>query len=221
MENIDIKTTYDKLVGENYTEHRNSKFKKMGWVIHKTLINQISQSFSNQKDVKVFDAGCGSGDDVFYLLNNIALNNVSALGCDLSPNMIEKARSKNEVFSCEFLQADFNEIAKRYPNEFDVVLSNMSILHTKLSDIHVIINNLVNAVSTNGLFCIGTKISDTDKELIDPADDTLDADRFTTLLTMKTLKENIINTGMNLIWSMQYHTPNPAYDYGWFICQKS
>lgn len=82
--------------------------------------NELIDLLNPQKDEKILDLGCGTGD----LANVISGSGAKVVGIDASKNMVEQAKAK-------FPQIDFNVVdASRLPydNEFDAVFSN-AVLH--------------------------------------------------------------------------------------------
>ncbi len=72
---------------------------------------------------KVLDAGCGEG----HLARLFARHGASVVGVDVSPRLIEAARSHtdNRRLDIRFLEADLTRGLPAYREHFDLVVANM------------------------------------------------------------------------------------------------
>ena len=91
--------------------------------------------FHVQEGMRVLEWGCGPGD----LL--AALKPSRGLGVDISPKMVERARSGHPEENLEFREGDLHELS--LDEKFDVIL--LDYLPGYLNDIHQCVANLRNA----------------------------------------------------------------------------
>jgi len=91
--------------------------------------------FHVQEGMRVLEWGCGPGD----LL--AALKPSRGLGVDISPKMVERARSRHSAANLEFREGDLHELS--LDEKFDVIL--LDYLPGYLKDIHQCSANLRNA----------------------------------------------------------------------------
>ena len=91
--------------------------------------------FHVQEGMRVLEWGCGPGD----LL--AALKPSRGLGVDISPKMVERARSRHSAANLEFREGDLHELS--LDEKFDVIL--LDYLPGYLNDIHQCVANLRNA----------------------------------------------------------------------------
>ncbi len=102
--------------------------------IQRSVGARLIESAGIYPDMKILDAGCGSGELTLILAEMAPDGHVTAV--DLSASMTEKAEkaaSDAGVNNCTFLVGSINDLA--FDNEFDLVFSN-SVLHwvTEISD---------------------------------------------------------------------------------------
>jgi len=84
----------------------------------------VLKSLPNHKRLRVLDLGCGQG----YLCHLIAQQGNEAVGVDVSPSTIEKARTSFP--ECKFIVANIYELPfDQLENNFDVIISIEVIEH--------------------------------------------------------------------------------------------
>jgi 2-polyprenyl-3-methyl-5-hydroxy-6-metoxy-1,4-benzoquinol methylase len=93
---------------------------------HKILIPTIMRLIGDVTDKRIIDVGCGSG----YLTAKLARYASYVLGVDPSKKMIEIAnREYNRIPHLEFVNESIEDFSNtRSGNEFDVAVSNMSLI---------------------------------------------------------------------------------------------
>lgn len=103
-----------------------------------------------EKGGLLLDVGCGSGD-LFYLAQN---NNYEYFGLDVSPDMIDLAKSKYPKGS--YLISDSTTFSKDYDIKFDVIIMNMLFpAFSKRESIEQTINEARKVINYNGTLIIG------------------------------------------------------------------
>jgi SAM-dependent methyltransferase len=120
--------------------------KSLWWYrsLHELTLRKISKLRS--KEVKILDAGCGTGGMLDYLYRN-GYSNIT--GFDLSSNAIEHAR-KNRAFQVELLS--IMECDRFYNAEsFDVIICNDIICLLKDGDDEIALTKLRSLIKPNGL----------------------------------------------------------------------
>ncbi len=119
--------------------------------IQQSVGARLIESVAIRPDMKILDAGCGSGELTLLLAKLAPLGHVTAV--DLSASMIEKAQKAADIEglnNCEFFVSDINSL--EYDSQFDRVFSN-SVLHwvTEISDGA---RRLYRALLTGGLLAV-------------------------------------------------------------------
>lgn len=118
--------------------------------IQESVGEQLLDSITFRKDMKVLDAGCGSGNLTFKIGERVPSGHVTAI--DLSESMIKKCNEEVKLHpknNIEFKVDGINDIT--FENEFDILFSN-SVLHW-ISDINDAAERFYKALKYRG--CIG------------------------------------------------------------------
>jgi len=83
------------------------------------VYRELSKYLTSVK--KILEINCGTGEDAIWL----AKRNFNVTATDISPKMIEVAKSKANFDNLNFTTADINLITKSFENEkFDLLFSN-------------------------------------------------------------------------------------------------
>ncbi len=93
------------------------------------FLEEVFESYSLVKVKKVLDVGCGTG---FHSIE-LAKRGYKVMGVDLSPEMVEIARSKAKDFpNVSFLQADATKLG--FFEEFDAAIAMYGVISYFISD---------------------------------------------------------------------------------------
>lgn len=92
---------------------------------------------------KILDAGCGSGRDTLFFLNE----GFSVISFDASDEMVQlsSAHTGNKTLKMQFQEIEFT-------NEFDGVWACASLLHVNRDEIDEVIAKIVNSLKLEGIF---------------------------------------------------------------------
>ncbi|WP_395167143.1 class I SAM-dependent methyltransferase [Francisella salimarina] len=108
--------------------------------------NEIVELLGPQKDEKILDIGCGTGE----LTNKIRLQGASIVGIDVSNQMLNQA--KKNYPNIEFIEADAQQNLPFNSESFNAVFSNAA-LHWMLNPTAVI-KNVNKILKKNGRFVL-------------------------------------------------------------------
>lgn len=117
----DIAVTYNNLVGEQ------------GHIRHEQITNPVVFEFLGELQGKeILDAGCGNG----YLSRRMAISAKKVTGIDLTEELIEIARNRDNPTNIEFINGDLGELP--FTDEsFDVILSNLVLMDVEEMELAV------------------------------------------------------------------------------------
>lgn len=136
-------------------------------------------SFTNKKNPKVLEIGCGNGRDAKEILK---FTN-DYIGVDISEKMINLA--KEYTSEGRFQTADIEEY--EFPQNVDIIFAFASLLHFDKKSLNKIFNKAYDSLSNNGIFYISLKFgTHQEKVKIDEF-----GSRFFYLYTEKDIKELI------------------------------
>ncbi len=99
---------------------------------------------------RILDINCGTGIDAL----NMAQRGYQVTGCDISPQMILRAREKAgraAVSGMQFHVVSFEELRKVFSEPFDVVVSNFGGLNC-VADLHATVDQVSSLLRPNGFF---------------------------------------------------------------------
>lgn len=114
----DIAKEYDQNVGEK------------GDIRHELIVNPfVFQLMGNLKSKKVLDAGCGNG----YLTRKMAKSAKQVIGVDITEELIEIAKNKDNPQNVEFIQANLESLPF-VDGYFDSILSNLVLVDIERLD---------------------------------------------------------------------------------------
>ena len=87
-------------------------------ILHERVANAISRQFSDSKSLRIFDAGCGTGGMLDYLLKQ---GHTNLYGVDGAADAVDFCRERGLTVDV----LDLNELATYRPGEtFDVIICN-------------------------------------------------------------------------------------------------
>jgi SAM-dependent methyltransferase len=103
----------------------------------------------------ILDAGCGSGRDSLYFLNN----GYKVTAIDASDAMVDLASklTNQKAINMHFQEIDF-------VNEFDGIWACASLLHVNREEIHNVLERLSQAIKTGGVLFTSFKYGDMEVE---------------------------------------------------------
>lgn len=104
---------------------------------------------------KILDAGCGSGRDTKYFLDQ----GHEVIAIDASKEMVKLAR--------ELTKIDVEHItfqALKYVDEFDAIWSCASLLHIQKSEIPLVFSKFIKALKPEGVWYMSFKIGENERE---------------------------------------------------------
>lgn len=116
----------------------------------KQLLNHLSQSGFNNKDIKLFDVGCGLGFISNEIAKNLGYKNVYC--SDPSPST--KDFIKLEFPNLNFIYSDIENVSNKFNNFFDVVYLREVYPFTRTNDIELhkkLLKKLFAITKKNGL----------------------------------------------------------------------
>ena len=131
--------TYNKIAGiyAKYTEERLLQF-------------QLSRFESMLPGKKVLDAGCGSGRDVAYMMED----GFDVIGVDLSLGQIKEA--KKRFPKANFKKADFRKMSFK-DKHFDGVWSVTSLIHLPKKEVEKSIKEFNRVLNDKGILYVSVK----------------------------------------------------------------
>ena len=130
-----------------------SKTVKLAWDVDK-VCESISNLFKENKVNKILDCACGTGHHVimFQQMGYVAT------GSDLSPSMIQKAKSNSEKYgiSALFRIVDFSNLTNVFNEKFDAVVCVGNSLPHLFSDedLTKAISEMYDVLNKNGILII-------------------------------------------------------------------
>ena len=104
---------------------------------------------------KILDAGCGSGRDTKYFLDQG--HGVQAI--DASTEMVKLAR---ELTKIDVQHMTFQEL--KYVEDFDAIWSCASLLHITKTEIPLVFSKFIKALKNNGVWYMSFKMGDSERE---------------------------------------------------------
>lgn len=104
-------------------------------------------------EVRILDAGCGSGRDTKYFIEQ----GYEIVAFDASSEVVKFA---TKFTGQEVLQLKFKEI--EFENEFDAVWACASLLHVERSSIDSVLTKYANALVLGGILYVSLKLGDGD-----------------------------------------------------------
>lgn len=107
-----------------------------------------------KKEVKILDAGCGSGRDTKYFLSQ----GYNVIAIDGSEEMVKCA---GDFTGIDVEQQFFQDIS--YQNEFDGIWSCASLLHVPKNNIQTVFNKFINALKTDGIWYMSFKYGENER----------------------------------------------------------
>jgi len=119
---------------------------------------QLTKFISLLSGKKILDAGCGSGRDVEYFLED----GLQPIGIDLSKGMIKEA--KKRVKNGKFKIMDFLDL-KFKDNSFDGIWSMAGFIHLPRKEVKKALKEFHRVLKENGIIYIAVKEGEGEKEI--------------------------------------------------------
>ena len=138
-----MEASFDKAALNYDTTFTNSQIGKMQ---RNLVYKQLSKQLDSVQNI--LEINCGTGEDAIWF----AQQNFKVTATDISPKMIEVARSKGVFRNLEFQTADINSITKTFKNEqFDLIFSNFGGLNClSKSELEKFFQNVPSILTDNG-----------------------------------------------------------------------
>jgi len=182
-------------------------------------VDVLLRRHSSRKRLRIADIGCGIGIDMELfprLLRGRGYRGiVSVLGCDLSRKMVGRCRSRQ----LDVVVGDYRHKKRRFLGA-DLVWANMSLIHIPQKKMMSSLRTLVSLGSPTAVIGIGIKTTRSYRELIDPADERVNADRFTALYPREMFLRLLAKQGCE--WRVIIDVPSKSktHTYTWIVAQK-
>ncbi len=100
----------------------------LDYLVPKTDFNKELFLRLDMKDTSFIDIGCGSGELLFYIKNNLDRKG-KFVGVDISQNMLKKGLSTIRDFDIDFILADMTDVPIK-DSSFNNVICNHSLYHS-------------------------------------------------------------------------------------------
>lgn len=115
-------------------------------ILHLKTLNAIQKNFGKNPDIKILDAGCGTGGMMKYLIEN-GFKNVE--GFDFNQSAVDFSLSRQLKVS----QKDITKLENSFPsNTFDVIISNDVLYQFETFEIERIFKNINEYLKPGGIF---------------------------------------------------------------------
>lgn len=106
----------------NYEEYRimYEVEEKLWWyrILHEKVLKQVENTFGNNKEIKILDAGCGTGGMMSFLIKN-GYQNIQ--GFDYSDDAVSFCKERN----LNVQKIDITDFETKFVNEeFDLIINN-------------------------------------------------------------------------------------------------
>ena len=121
---------------------------QMWWykILHEKAVSEIKSYFGNQKDIKILDAGCGTGG-LISILQQAGYNQIE--GFDFNEAAVEFSRDRNLNVS----RQDITHFSSSFPkNSFDVVISNDVLYQFDNRNLLLALSNIKEVLKPGGIF---------------------------------------------------------------------
>jgi ubiquinone/menaquinone biosynthesis C-methylase UbiE len=108
----------------------------------------IEKVLKKYKSISVLDMACGTGSQVFYLINL----GYKVIGSDFSPGLLEIARDKalKQNIAAEFIDGDLRNLQV---GQFDAVITiDNAIGHLVKNDFNIAISNIYKNLKSGGIY---------------------------------------------------------------------
>ena len=113
-----------------------------------------------QSQQRILDVGCGSGRDSLYF----AQLGLDVTAIDASAVFIDIARKNPNQYHIEWHQLTFKEIPyKNWQERFTGIWACASLLHVPYTELPVLIDNLIDMLSSDGIFYASFKYGNSER----------------------------------------------------------
>jgi len=156
--------------------------------------NEFLEIFAKMlpRNSEVLDAGCGVGDDSYYLHSR----GFSVNSFDASKKMIAVAR--NRLPKIKFKITDIRKM-KLSDRSFDGIVAAFCLIHLKKSDVKKVIKNFSRALKSNGLLYIALQEGEGEKMITEPLDPKREI--FVNFYRMEEIKKLLAESGFDVVFS--------------------
>lgn len=121
---------------------------QMWWykILHEKAVSEIKSFYGNQKDIKILDAGCGTGG----LISRLKQEGYSQIeGFDFNEAAVEFSRDRNLNVS----RQDITQFSSGFPKDtFDVVISNDVLYQFDNRNLLLALANIKEVLKPGGIF---------------------------------------------------------------------
>ena len=125
----------------------------------------------------------------------------------------------SELFWTAVIAGEFSTLAGQL-GEAHCVWAHLSLIHIPINDMEEYDRRLFEITLPQGFVGVGVKTGD-DQERIDPKDETIPEDRFTSFMRLGTVRRFLDNVGFRKwIITLEYPSHDPEYNYGVVIMQR-
>lgn len=122
---MDLKNnTYDQFANEYSSMIDSWEIVEVFGLIRDLLIPRILDYVGDISGMNVLDAGCGEG----YIARKLKNQGAKITAIDISPRLIQIARTKDDGADIEYLVHDLSKPLPQYSDFFDLVVSNMVLM---------------------------------------------------------------------------------------------
>ena len=156
--------------------------------------NEFLEIFAKMlpRNSEVLDAGCGVGDDSYYLHSR----GFSVNSFDASKKMIAVAR--NRLPKIKFKITDIRKM-KLSDRSFDGIVAAFCLIHLEKSDVKKVIKNFSRALKSNGLLYIALQEGEGEKMITEPLDPKREI--FVNFYRMEEIKKLLAESGFDVVFS--------------------
>lgn len=113
--------------------------------VSKKLLEPVIEFSKHNKNVRILDIGCGTGQIVKYLPKN-----VSYVGWDFNSNYINKAQNLFEKKNIDFVCLDINDSSLKSKDKYDFVFLAGVIHHLDDISVKKLFQTVIDNLDTNG-----------------------------------------------------------------------
>jgi SAM-dependent methyltransferase len=110
--------------------------------LHHRVLEAITKAFGQNRNIKILDAGCGTGGLLFFLQKN-GYHNIQ--GIDHSPDAVKYTQSRG----LHVQQQNLNSFT--FDQTFDVIICNDALCYLNDGQIKTCLEKFSNLLNTNGL----------------------------------------------------------------------
>lgn len=120
---------------------------KLWWyrILHEKVLNTIVEIHKDKKNIKILDAGCGTGGMMQFLKQN-GYHNIE--GFDFSADAVNFCLERK----LDVKKLDITKLSDEYPKGlYDIVINNDVLYQFESKDIKIILSSLMSKLKPNGI----------------------------------------------------------------------